>query len=70
MKDGHLVANGGRVLAVAALGDNLNAALTRGYEAVSAIQWMTDFFGAISVVSAPRVGKPTLAPRPTRRASA
>ncbi|XAO71649.1 MAG: phosphoribosylamine--glycine ligase [Acetobacteraceae bacterium] len=44
MKDGHLVADGGRVLAVAALGDNINAALTRGYEAVSAIKWDDGFY--------------------------
>ncbi|UYH51529.1 phosphoribosylamine--glycine ligase [Candidatus Kirkpatrickella diaphorinae] len=44
MKDGHLVADGGRVLAVAALGDDLNAALTRGYEAVSTIKWDDGFY--------------------------
>lgn len=44
MKGGHLVAEGGRVLAVAAIGDDLNDALTRGYEAVGAIKWDDGFY--------------------------
>lgn len=44
LKDGHLVADGGRVLTIAALGDDLNMALTEGYAGVAEIKWDDGFY--------------------------
>ncbi|MGQ0682705.1 phosphoribosylamine--glycine ligase [Bradyrhizobium sp.] len=43
MKDGRLVANGGRVLNVCALGKNVTEAQRRAYEAVDRIKWPEGF---------------------------
>ncbi|MBS1182067.1 MAG: purD [Proteobacteria bacterium] len=42
-KDGAIVANGGRVLAVTALGDSVTEAQARAYEAVDRIRWPDGF---------------------------
>ncbi len=39
LKDGRLVTNGGRVLGVSALGDNIAEAIDRAYEAIGYISW-------------------------------
>jgi phosphoribosylamine---glycine ligase len=41
---GHIVANGGRVLNVSALGKNVGEARTRVYEAISRIRWPEGFY--------------------------
>jgi phosphoribosylamine--glycine ligase len=41
---GHLVANGGRVLNVAALGGSVHEARVRAYEAIARIRWPEGFF--------------------------
>jgi len=43
MQDGHLVANGGRVLNVCALGASVSEARRRAYEAVGKIRWPEGF---------------------------
>ena len=43
IKDGRLVANGGRVLNVCALGRNVTEAQRRAYEAVDRIRWPEGF---------------------------
>ncbi len=43
LKDGHLVANGGRVLAVTALGEDVKSAQTLAYQAVDVIEWPEGF---------------------------
>jgi phosphoribosylamine--glycine ligase len=43
MKDGRIVANGGRVLNVCALGKNVTEAQRRAYEAVDRIKWPEGF---------------------------
>jgi phosphoribosylamine--glycine ligase len=43
MKDGRIVANGGRVLNVCALGKTVTEAQTRAYQAVDRIQWPEGF---------------------------
>jgi phosphoribosylamine--glycine ligase len=43
LRDGQLVTHGGRVLAVTAVGDTLEAARSRAYEAVSRITWEGEF---------------------------
>jgi phosphoribosylamine---glycine ligase len=43
MKDGRIVANGGRVLNVCALGKNVTEAQARAYEAVDRIKWPEGF---------------------------
>jgi phosphoribosylamine--glycine ligase len=42
-KDGHIVANGGRVLNVCALGKNVGEAQARAYQAIDRIQWPDGF---------------------------
>ncbi|MDT8318377.1 MAG: phosphoribosylamine--glycine ligase [bacterium] len=44
LKDGQVVTNGGRVLAVTALGDGVEEAIGRAYEAVDKISWDGVFF--------------------------
>ncbi len=44
IKDGHLVANGGRVLNVTALGNTVGEAKTRAYEALKKIDWPQGFY--------------------------
>ncbi len=39
LKDGRCVTNGGRVLGVTSLGDTVQAAITRAYQAVNCISW-------------------------------
>lgn len=39
LRDGHVVTNGGRVLGVTALGDNIGAAKLRAYQGVKCIRW-------------------------------
>jgi len=43
MKDGRIVANGGRVLNVCALGKTVTEAQTRAYQAVDRIKWPEGF---------------------------
>ena len=43
IKDGRLVANGGRVLNICALGRNVTEAQRRAYEAVDRIRWPEGF---------------------------
>jgi phosphoribosylamine--glycine ligase len=43
MKDGQIVANGGRVLNVTALGHNVGEAQARAYAGVDAIDWPGGF---------------------------
>ena len=43
MQDGHLVASGGRVLNVCALGASVSEARRRAYEAVGKIRWPEGF---------------------------
>src|SRR5258708_37847344 len=42
-KDGHILANGGRVLNVCALGKTVTEAQQRAYEAIDRIQWPEGF---------------------------
>jgi phosphoribosylamine---glycine ligase len=42
-KDGHLVANGGRVLNICALGKTVTEAQARAYQAVDRINWPEGF---------------------------
>ena len=44
MVEGKLVNNGGRVLGVTALGDDLADAQARAYEAVAKIHWQDCYF--------------------------
>ncbi len=44
VKDGEIVTNGGRVLGVTALGDNLQQAIDRAYGAVAKIRWEGCYF--------------------------
>ena len=43
MQDGRIVANGGRVLAVSALGKTITEAAARAYTAVDKIEWADGF---------------------------
>jgi phosphoribosylamine---glycine ligase len=43
-RDGHVLANGGRVLDVTALGKTVSEARTRAYDAVSRIRWPDGFY--------------------------
>ncbi len=43
-EDGRILANGGRVLNVSALGNNVGEARTRAYEAISRIRWPEGFY--------------------------
>ena len=43
MKDGHIVAYGGRVLNVCALGKNVSEARERAYAAIDKINWPEGF---------------------------
>ena len=43
-ENGDLIANGGRVLGVAAMGDNIAAAHEKAYQAVDSIDWPEGFF--------------------------
>ena len=43
-KDGQVVTNGGRVLCVVALGDNVTEAQTRAYQAVEKIHWNNMYY--------------------------
>ena len=63
MQDGNVVANGGRVLGVTALGDTVKDAMDKAYEACEKISWKDSFYRkdigarAISRLSTPpRVG--------------
>lgn len=44
LKDGHLVTNGGRVLGVTALGENLKAARANAYEAVKLVEFDNQYY--------------------------
>ena len=43
-KDGHILANGGRVLAVTALGHNVTMAQTQAYQSLKIIDWQGGFY--------------------------
>jgi phosphoribosylamine--glycine ligase len=43
-RDGHVLANGGRVLDVTALGKTVSEARTRAYDALSRIRWPDGFY--------------------------
>ena len=43
-KDGQVVTNGGRVLCVVALGDNVTEAQARAYQTVKKIQWNNMYY--------------------------
>ena len=43
-EDGRILANGGRVLNVSALGKNVGEARERAYEAISRIRWPEGFY--------------------------
>jgi len=42
-RDGHIFANGGRVLNICALGKNVSEAAARAYTAVSRVDWPDGF---------------------------
>ena len=63
MEDGNVVANGGRVLGVTALGDTVKDAMDKAYEACEKISWKDSFYRkdigarAISRLSTPPKGR-------------